>query len=113
MMMSAEQEQVVEVGAAVEDPGCFVGGLAPAWWPVAAGEGAALVSGGQGSSLAGIGESSLSPVSKDPTSVTEHDGDPQRAGPRQVTVRGVGLDDDHVAAPAVQRREDALAGDEV
>ncbi len=56
VMEAAQQRGVVEVGGAAVGPRVNVVGFAPLGWPVAGGEGAAAVAGGEGEALRGAGE---------------------------------------------------------
>jgi hypothetical protein len=51
VMGCAEEYSVLEVSLAALFPGFYVVCLAPAWWSITAGEGAALVAVGEGDAL--------------------------------------------------------------
>lgn len=64
VMSAAEQGEFVEVGVATGLPRIQVMGFAPTRWPIAAGEGAALVPLGEGGSLSGVARRDARPTSR-------------------------------------------------
>src|SRR5690242_12726646 len=85
VVKTADESEILQVGAATVDPRDHVMTLAPIRGPITAWERTAAVAGGEGAALPGAGGAAGQPVAEDPAGVTEDDGhdvglggDPQR-----------------------------------
>src|SRR6185503_11540072 len=71
---SADESEILQVGAATVDPRGDVVGFAPIRGPIATWERTTAIAGGEGPALPGAGGAAGQPVAEDPAGVTDHDG---------------------------------------